>query len=515
MSSQSIVLATRAAVIAVVSLAVPQIAVAQMNDKWVTIVVSEEPATLDGCYMNSSSVGSVVRNNIVETLVEIDPDDGSLTPRLATSWEKINETTWRFKLREGVTFHDGVPFNSETASWGISRTIDTDLPCESRTKTFGELRITGKPVDKYTLDIIGNRSVPILPTRMGLIGLVSPNTDMSKLVLDPVGTGPYRLDNYKAGISVTLSRNENYWGEKPEVEGAKYVWRSESTVRAAMVEVGEADIASSIGIQDATNPDTDYSYPNSETTYLRIEMHRPPLNDIRVRKALYHAYDFAGLHGTVLSKDVSEATQLIGPAVSGHNANLKAFPYDQEKARALLAEARADGVPVDDEILFLGRSGNYPGVEEFSEAVLQMWTAVGFNVKLKMVEVSVYNEYNNKWDKSGKPNKKQRPPIIIGSQHDNNLGDAVFSMYNKVHCDGVQSFVCDETIDKLIAKASVMSGDERTKTWQEIQRRVHEDLVAHVWNAHMVGYSRVGERVNYTPTVMTNTELQLSDITFN
>lgn len=505
----------RAAALALAGAVLSQAASAQESDKWVRIAISEEPPTLDGCYMNSSSVGSIVRQNIVETLVEINPDDATVMPRLATSWEQIDEKTWRFKLREGVTYHDGTPFNAETAAWGISRTIDTDLPCETRTKTFGELRIKGVPVDEYTLDIVGNVPVPILPTRMSLIGLVSPNTDMTRMVLDPVGTGPYVFDGYDAGQSVKVRRNPDYWGEQPEVEGAVYVWRNEASVRAAMVEVGEADIAPVIALQDANNPDTDYSYPNSETYYIRMEMDRPPLNDKRVRQALYHAFDFDALHGTILPEGVTQAVQIVGPAVAGHNPDLAPLPHDPEKARQLIAEAKADGVPVDQEILYIARSGRFPGITEFSEAVRAMFASVGLNVKLRMVEVSVFNEYNNKFDATGAVNADERPPVIIGTDHDNNLGDAVFSMYGKVHCDGIQSFVCDETVDELIAKASVQSGPERTATWQEIQRRVHEDLVAHVWVAHMISYARVAERIDYTPTVLTMTELQLADITFN
>jgi len=110
-----------AAVIAVGATAGPAMA----QGKTVTIVLSEEPEGLDGCNSNRSTVGRVAKQNIVETLTEIDPKDGSITPRLAVSWEKIDEKTWRFKLREGVKFHDGAPFNAETAAKAIHRTMDT------------------------------------------------------------------------------------------------------------------------------------------------------------------------------------------------------------------------------------------------------------------------------------------------------------------------------------------------------------------------------------------------------
>ena len=240
--------------------------------KIVTVVLSEEPEGLDGCNSNRSTVGRVAKQNIVETLTEIDPKDGSITPRLATSWSKVNDTTWQFKLRQGVKFHDGAAFNAANAAKAISRTMDSKLDCETRTKSFGDLKLTSKVIDDYTLEISANKPVPILPTRMGVVSLSSPNTPTDKLVLNPIGTGPYAFDKWTPGQEISLKRFDGYWGKKPVVEGAKFIWRSESTVRAAMVKVGEADIAPNIAVQDATDPSMDFSYPNSETTRLRLDV---------------------------------------------------------------------------------------------------------------------------------------------------------------------------------------------------------------------------------------------------
>ncbi len=92
-----------------------------LAQKIVTVVLSEEPEGLDGCNANRSTVGRVAKQNIVETLTEIDPKDGNITPRLATSWSKVNATTWRFELRQGVKFHDGAPLNAETGQSNDSR----------------------------------------------------------------------------------------------------------------------------------------------------------------------------------------------------------------------------------------------------------------------------------------------------------------------------------------------------------------------------------------------------------
>jgi peptide/nickel transport system substrate-binding protein len=476
--------------------------------KIVTVVLSEEPEGLDGCNANRSTVGRVAKQNIVETLTEIDPKDGSIRPRLATSWTKVNATTWRFELRKGVKFHDGAPFNAESASKAISRTMDSKLDCETRTKSFGDLKLSTKAAGSHTLDISANKPVPILPTRMGVVSLSSPNTPLDKLVLNPIGTGPYVFDKWTPGQEITLKRFDGYWGKKPVVEGARYIWRSESTVRAAMVKVGEADIAPNIAVQDATDPSMDFSYPNSETTRLRIDTTRAPLNDKRVRLALNYAFDRDALIGSILSKDIEHATQIVVPSINGHNPALKVRKYDPAMAKKLLAEAKAAGVPVDKEITIIGRTNIYPNGTEAMEAMMSMYQAVGLNMKLRMMEVGSWLKYLTK------PYDKNRGAILLQAQHDNNNGDAVFSVFNKFACGGAQSSMCDKPMDELISKASTMSGDGRRETWREVNRIIYEDVVSDVWMYHMVGYSRVGNRINFTPSISTNSELHLEAMTF-
>lgn len=506
-------LAVASAVLLGMGAVLPGQAFAQMGDDWVTVVVAEEPLILDGCEMNKATEGPVVRQDIIETLTEVSPEDGTVTPRLATSWERVDDTTWRFKLREDVTFHDGAPFTAEAAAYAISRTMDTNLDCETRLKTFGELHIKGVPVDSHTLDVVANQSVPILPTRMSLVGLVSPNTPKDSRVTNPVGTGPYEFIHWKPGIEVLVQRYDGYWGDRPEVAGAKYVWRDESSVRAAMVEIGEADLAPSIAYQDATDPSIDRSYPNSETNYVRIEVGREPLSDVRVRQALNLAFDFEGVRGTLLPDQVMRAAQLVAPSILGHNHELdkSPWPYDPDRARALIADAKADGVDVDQPIWIVGRIGQFPNVAEVLEAMMAMYNDIGLNVDLRMMESGALDQYQNK-PLDGSEKVKDYPPILFQGMHDNNLGDAVFTMYNKTNCGGRQSFICDDKVDDLTAKATVTSGPERGELWREAQRRIYEDIVGFVYIAHMVGFARVNERIVYEPTIATNTEVQLAHI---
>ena len=481
---------------------------AQAQDKSITIVLPEEPDIVDPCEASRSNVGRIVKQNITETFTEIDPDDGSITPRLAESWEQIDADTWRFKLKEGVKFHDGEDFNAESAVYSINRTLNEKIDCEIRLKFFGGMKVTPKAIDTYTLEITTGEPAPILPTMLGTMTVVSPNTVMDERTRDPVGTGPYKFVSWTPGQNVVLERFDDYWDEAPEVEKATYVWRTESSVRAGMVATGEADIAPSISEVDATDPAMDFSYFNSETTALRVDVTRPPLDDLRVRKAINLAIDREGMIGTIFPKDVALATQFVVPSINGHNPSLEPWPYDPEQAMALLEEARADGVPVDDEITLLGRIEIYPNATESMEAVLAMLQAIGLNVKLRMVEVAEWVDIYTK------PFAEDRPPTLHQTMHDNNNGDAVFTVFFKYHSDGAQSVLSDKELDGLITDATVATGEERTKLWQEAFRRIHEDLVADVMLYHMVGYTRVGSRVKFTPSISTNSELQIAQVKF-
>ena len=482
--------------------------VAAAEEGEITIVLSEEPDIIDPCEASRSNVGRIVKQNITETLTEIDPDDGSITPRLATAWEQVDDLTWRFKLQEGVKFHDGEPFNAEAAKTAIVRTLDERIDCEIRIKFFGGMEVTPVVVDEHTLDIKTAEPAPILPTMMGTMTITSPNTVEGERTREPVGTGPYRFVSWTPGTSVVLERFADYWGEAPEVAKVTYVFRGKFAVRAAMVAAGEADIAPNIAVQDATDPEMDFSYLNSETSSFRIDVNKPPLDDLRVRKAMNLAIDRDAMIGTIFSADVVKATQMVVPSINGHNPDLEPYPYDPEQAKQLLAEAEADGVPVEDEITMIGRLEIYPNATEHAEATMAMLQDAGFNMKLNMLEVA-------EWvDTYTKPYAEDRPPQLVQTQHDNNNGDAVFTVFFKYHSDGAQSVLGDPELDALIEKATVSTGDERQ---QDLAGGVPDGPRgprADIMMFHMVGYTRVGPRVDFTPDISTNSELQVAKVKF-
>ena len=490
-----------------VLLASTAIGAAQAQEGEVTIVLGEELDLIDPCMATRSNIGRVVMQNISETLTELDVrGDGGVVSRLATGWEQTDDTTWRFDLREGVTFSDGSAFDAGDVVHSFERTQSPENTCEI-SRYYEGMGIEMTAVDDTTLEVTTDDVQPIMPLLMSLLTVV-PSEQGMEFTREPVGTGPYVLAEWNPGQNIRLERRDDYWGEQPEVSAAEYVFRSDAAVRAAMVETGEADIAPSISALEATSEAMDKSYPNSETVYLRIDHEVAPLNDERVRRALNLAVDREAFIGTILPEGTEAATAIVPPTTIGWNAEIGQWPYDPDQARQLLEEAAADGVPVDTEISLIGRTGNFPGATETYEAITGMLNDAGFNVALQMVEVAEHEQYYSK------PYVQDRP-ILVGAQHDNSRGDPVFSMFFKYDSEGRQSGISDQRVDELIDEASAATGDERKALWSELFAYLHDEVIADVLLFHMVGFARVAEDVDYTPTIATNSQLQLAEIGLN
>lgn len=475
----------------------------------VTIVLEEELDLVEPCMATRSNIGRVILQNISETLTELDVrsgDKGKLVPRLAASWEDQGSGTWRFHLRPNVKFSNGSTFDAEDVKHSLERATSPKITCES-SRYFGDTKLTATVVDPATVDIKAEPAQPILPLLMSVLTIVPAETPI-EFTRTPVGTGPYVLSQWTPGQSIVLERRPDYWGEQPKVSKATYVFRADSAVRAAMVQTGEADLAPSISVLDATNPATDFSYPNSETLYLRIDTSIPPMNDKRVRQALNLAIDRQAFIGTLLPQGTEPAVAIVPPTTLGWNPNIKVPPFDPEGAKKLLEEAKADGVPVDTPIELIGRINNYPNATEVNEAIQAMLQDVGFNVELRMLEVAEQEKLYSK------PYLEGRGPQLLSVLHDNAKGDPVFSAFFKYHSQGRQSGISDPHVDDLITRATAATGEERAKLWSELFAYVHDDIVADVLLFHMVGFARVSERLDYKPTIATNSQVQLAEIGF-
>jgi peptide/nickel transport system substrate-binding protein len=471
----------------------------------IKIVLPEEADLLEPCMATRSNIGRIIMENVSETLTELDVrGKKGVMPRLAEKWEQTQDGSWRFHLRQGVKFSNGTTFDAKDVKHSFDRVMSDKNACESR-RYFGGMKISANVVDPYTIDFKADPAQPILPLLMSLVTIVPEETPLA-FIREPIGTGPYALKNWTPGQQIVLAARSDYWGAKPQVTEATYLFRSDPSVRAAMVKAGEADLSPSISQLDATDPKTDFSYLDSETVYLRLDHNIQPLNDVRVRRALNLAIDRQAFIGTLVPDGAVLATALVPPTTQGWNPDVKVFPYDPEGAKKLLAEAKAAGVKVDTPITLIARTANFPNVTEIMEAVQSQLQEVGFKVDLKFVEVAEHESYYSK------PFKEGRGPIIVAAMHDNSKGDPSFTMFFKYASQGTQSGFSDPKVDDLIKRASAAVGDERAKLWSQLIAYLHDDVVADGLLFHMVGFSRVSPRIDFKPTIATNSMLQLSEI---
>ncbi len=480
---------------------------AAQEDTSIVIVAPTEPNTLEPCESGNEDIGRIVKQNINETLTDVDPATGTPLPRLATAWEQVGPQTWRFTLRDDVTFSDGKPFNADAVVFNIERAFSDAFRCVQVNKAFSGYELTAKAIDEYTVEISADKADPIMPTRFSVLTMASPSIPKDEPVRIAPGTGAYEFVEWIPGDKIVIQRKDDYWGETPEVSTATYVFRPDSSVRAAMVETGEADIGIKIAEPDANNPELDNAYLNSETTWLRLDKRFPPMDDLRVRQAFNYAVDRDIMLGTVVNGDSLKASQLPVPSIDGHNPDLEPYPYDPDKARALLEEARADGVPVDSRILFIGRTGQFAQIDEFAQVLTQMFQDVGLDVHLEMMERGRQSTFQ------GKPLPTDIGPNIMLIMSDNNLGDSAFSIFN-YHSDGGQSTTSIPELDKMIDDAIASVGEERRAKFQEIFRFALKDHATNVPLFHMVGVTRVSDRLDWKPSIATNSQIDVKDITF-
>ncbi len=381
------------------------------------VVVPEEPPHLfwgDWAGMLNVTVAA----NVYETLVGRSAT-GEIIPGLATSWEQESDTVWKFTLRQGVTFHNGAPFNAEVAAWNVNYTADPDNEMLAIWLLEG---MSAEVLDDYALRIIMTKPEPILPRLLTFLAIVPPEWALTGPAFDGqemIGTGPYKFEKWDKGMSITLVANGDYWGDVPDVKQVRFVWRPESAVRAAMLRVGEADIAAWLAPQDG-GPVPTQSVNIAETPFLFFDP-TPPLGDLRVRKAACYAIDKVAL-SKIFMGYASPANELVTSDVLGYNPDIEVFPQDFKMARELLAEAAVDGVPVDKEITLYGRKGIYPNATEVMEAILNWMLEAGFNVKLQMLEVGAWREINL---------DIPVPDDRVGatqSSHGNEVGDSIYTV---------------------------------------------------------------------------------------
>ena len=349
----------------------------------ITIALEAEPRTLDPQITQDGQMRRVAEN-IFERLVDRDLDDpGTLVPRLAAELpEQIDDTTWQVTIREGVTFTNGEPFNAEVAAAAIMRELDPEYDSELLSQI--DTMVSAEAIDEYTLEIKTGGPDPVVPARLYMIQMVPQEYSQDEaFARNPVGTGPYTFVEWAAGDHIDLTRNDAYWGDKPEIQSARFRFLPENQSRVAALQSGEIDLAMAIAPESGGDVPQVISRDGLEYAYLRLKNYEGAFADEDVRRAAAYSLNVQEYIDSIYQGHASKVNcQTNGPAVFGYNPDLEPYPYDPEQATSLLEGSSYGG----EEVRIIAPTGRWLKYEELSEAIASDLTAVGFNVNMELVQ---------------------------------------------------------------------------------------------------------------------------------
>jgi len=316
----------------------------------------------------------VVAHTMFDAMVKRDLA-GNFVSGLATSWENPDPLTWIFSLREGVSFHNGEEFTSESVAFTINRILDP----ESTTPALKPLLVdidTVETPDAMTAVIRTKEPFGPMLNNLSMLMMLPPEYAQTDEYLEkPVGTGPFQLEEWVKGNKFVVEANPNYWQEgKPKLQRVSIVEVPEPATRLVALERGELDFVHGIQPEDMkrldANPDVNL-VRGPTYTFRQFLMNggRPPFNDPLVRQAVYHAIDVDAMVNDIMGGTVERATSYINANVWGYAAQTP-YPYDPDRAREILADAGlADGVEM--ELKWTPRDVKAKELVEFSIAQLE------------------------------------------------------------------------------------------------------------------------------------------------
>ena len=252
----------------------------------IVIAVTTEPSTLDAQVVNDRAA-RVVTGNLFESLLFRDRD-AELSPGLAIDWRIVDETTWEFILRPGVTFHDGSSFNAEAAAYSVNRMVAEDFETQRGSYIRG---IAGAEVlDENTIRVLTDGPNAILPLQIAQVPMV-PNGAGDEINENPIGTGPYRFVEWNRGQSITSEINPDYWGTAASIP--RFIVRviPDAQTALAALQNGEVHLVLDILPEQVGLVPQFKSVPATEFSYIAFNTYIPELSSPEVRIAMNLAID--------------------------------------------------------------------------------------------------------------------------------------------------------------------------------------------------------------------------------
>jgi peptide/nickel transport system substrate-binding protein len=363
-----------------------------------TLVVAQSADMVTGDPAKNTGLATIaVLANIYDTLVRRDAAL-SLKPGLALSWRPVDATTWEFKLRKGVKFHDGEPFNADVVKFSFDRMLDpkTHWPGAGSLQLIKAVTV----VDEGTVRFTTSQPWPDMPRFLGYYGMIVPPGYLKQngedaLIRHAVGTGPYRFVRWVKDDRVELEANPDYWGGRPKISRVVFRVIPTDAPRVAEMLAGSVQLAnlmppelfSPLQISSKTKLVIGKSLSVFFVIYNLVNIAKDkPLADPRVRQALNYAVNRQAILASVMHNVGAPVATFCSEVMEACDASIPPFPYNPDRARALLREA---GYPNGFDFTISGTSGIYPGDRDIVLAVADQLNRVGVRTKVNTTEIGV------------------------------------------------------------------------------------------------------------------------------
>jgi peptide/nickel transport system substrate-binding protein len=370
----------------------------QDGGKTLVVAITQTTVQLDPAIAGSNGYGDIIpiNENLYEGLTRYKNGTNEIEPALAESWtNSADGLSYVFKLRSGVTFHDGTPLDAKAVETNFVRQLDENDPLHdpgmvyagvilqdvSKVEATGDLEVT------LTLD----RPIKLVPANLAVFaaGIVSPTalqTYKDDYSTHAAGTGPFKLDHWTKDVELVFVANDQYWGGRPKLD--RVIWRTiaDDTVKLSELTTGGVDVANQIDFKDIETVQGDadlqiVSGPFWNVQFLGVNAAVKPFDSLQVRQALQYAINKQNIADAVFYGHYTLGAGPIAPGLLGYDASLASvYSYDPEKAKSLIAEAGVSDVSFD---LYNRTNSVWPLIGQLIQADLE---AVGIKANIVSLE---------------------------------------------------------------------------------------------------------------------------------
>ncbi|MEH7239123.1 glutathione ABC transporter substrate-binding protein [Bacillus sp. JJ1562] len=430
-------------------------------------VTPADAPTLDPHGVNDTASNNAT-SQIYERLTDY-AEDGSVIPMLATEFSAVDDTTWEFKLREGVKFHDGTDFNAEAVKASLDRILDPEFA--SPKIVVVNMISSVEVVDEYTVHIKTEKPFAPLPAHLAhnAGSIIAPsaieeeNNGGKTVSENPIGTGPFKLEKWNTGDSIQFAKNQDYWGEKAKADTLTFKVVPDQSTRVAMLETGEAH-ALLLGSSDVARVEAMQGIEldrvsSTRMDYLGFNMQKAPFDNEKVRQAIAMAINKEDIVDGILDGQGLAAIGPLAPTVVGNSQELEPLAYDVEEAKKLLAEAGfEDGFKTSLQV----NTGNAER-ENIAKLIQAQLAPIGIEVEIDLIEWGTFLE---------KTAVGEHELFILGWT--TVTGDADYGLYALFHSSmfgeaGNRAFYKNDRVDELLDLARTEADQEkRNVAYKEI-----------------------------------------------